>query len=94
MQNKVICLKVIVFLFYNKNIIRENSAHIYFFVKHIYNLSSKIHDMRCDNNTGLWQHVHTVILQNTDKGQINATIIFVLKKYIKTPVKAFKMITH
>lgn len=91
MQNKMICLKVIVFLFYNKNIIRENSAHIYFFfVKHIYNLSSKIHDMRCDNNTGLWQHVHTVILQNTDKGQINATIIFVLKIYIKTPLKLSK----
>lgn len=86
MQNKVICLKAIVFLFYNKNIIRENSAHIYFFlVKHIYNLSSKIHDVRCDNNTLLWIHVHTVILQNTDKGQINATIIFVLKIYIKTP---------
>lgn len=88
MQNKVICLKAIVFVFYNKNIIRENSAHIYFFfVKHIYNLSSKIHDMRCDNNTGLWLHVHTVILQNTDKGQINGTIIFVLKIYIKTPLK-------
>lgn len=83
MQNKVICLKVIVFLFYNKNIIRENSAHIYFFVKHIYNLSSKIHDMRCDNNTGLWIHVHTAILQN-------ATIIFVLKIYIKTPLKLSK----
>lgn len=90
MQNKMICLKVIVFLFYNKNIIRENSAHIYFFVKHIYNLSSKIHDMRCDNNTGLWIHVHTVILQNTDKGQTNATIFFVLKIYIKTPLKLSK----
>lgn len=90
MQNKVICLKVIVFLFCNKNIVRENSAHIYFFVKHIYNLSSKIHDMRCDNNTGLWLHVHTVILQNTDKGQINGTIIFVLKIYIKTPLKLSK----
>lgn len=90
MQNKMICLKVIVFLFYNKNIIRENSAHIYFFVKHIYNLSSKIHDMRCDNNTGLWLHVHTVILQNTDKGQTNATIFFVLKIYIKTPLKLSK----
>lgn len=91
MQNKVICLKVIVFLFYKKNIIRENSAHIYFFfVKHIYNLSSKIHDVRCDNNTRLWTHVHTAILQNTDKGQINATIIFVLKIYIKTPLKLSK----
>lgn len=86
----MICLKVIVFLFYIKNIIRENSAHIYFFVKHIYNLSSKIHDMRCDNNTGLWLHVHTAILQNTDKGLINATIIFVLKIYIKTPLKLSK----
>lgn len=82
----MICLKVIVFLFYNKNIIRENSAHIYFFfVKHIYNLSSKIHDVRCDNNTRLWIHVHTVILQNTDKGQINATIIFVLKYILRHP---------
>lgn len=91
MQNKMICLKVIVFLFYNKNIIRENSAHIYFFfVKHIYNLSSKIHDVRCDNNTRLWIHVHTDILQNTDKGQINATIFFVLKIYIKTPFKLSK----
>lgn len=90
MQNKVICLKAIVFLFYNKNIIRENSAHIYFFVKHIYNLSSKIHDVRCDNNTRLWIHVHTVILQNTDKGQTNATIFFVLKIYIKTPLKLSK----
>lgn len=91
MQNKVICLKAIVFLFYNKNIIRENSAHIYFFfVKHIYNLSSKIHDVRCDNNTGFWILVHTVILQNTDKGQTNATIFFVLKIYIKTPLKLSK----
>lgn len=81
----MICLKVIVFLFYNKNIIRENSAHIYLFVKHIYNLSSKIHDVRCDNNTGLRIHVHTTILQNTDKGQINATIIFVLKYILRHP---------
>lgn len=86
----MICLKVIVFLFYNKNIIRENSDHIYLFVKHIYNLSSKIHDVRCDNNTRLWIHVQTAILQNTDKGQINGTIIFVLKIYIKTPLKLSK----
>lgn len=77
MQNKMICLKVIVFLFYNKNIIRENSAHIYFFTTY----------RQSDNNTGLWIHVHTAILQNTDKGQVNATIIFVLKIYIKTPLK-------
>lgn len=58
----MICLKVIVFFFYNKNIICENSVYIYFFVKYIYNLLLKIYDVCCDNNIGLWLYVYIVIL--------------------------------
>lgn len=58
----MICLKVIVFFFYNKNIICENSDYIYLFVKYIYNLLLKIYDMCCDNNIGLWLYVYVVIL--------------------------------
>lgn len=59
----MICLKVIVFFFYNKNIICENSVYIYFFfVKYIYNLLLKIYDVCCDNNIWLWIYVYIVIL--------------------------------
>lgn len=58
----MICLKVIVFFFYNKNIICENSDYIYLFVKYIYNLLLKIYDVCCDNNIGLWIYVYIVIL--------------------------------
>lgn len=53
----MICLKVIVFFFYNKNIICENSDYIYLFVKYIYNLLLKIYDVCCDNNIWLWIYV-------------------------------------